>query len=1121
MVLTVFKMTSRLGLRLALCSFLLVVWLATPSAFAAQSRSWRIGVGGGWATGFTGVLALYGLPNEHILDREMGSPSDLQKFDMVLLSYPTCGIAQMNSAVEEYVRNGGIAIYETPCTPSVAMIPGRRIPAQKGPNTVYTSDTPVTSGLTSLVLPTQQQYATSIIPSDPNVKVLARFTDNGARADVQGRFVDGSQGSPAIIMADYGKGKVVWSGFSISTWAALYGRQYVEPFIVKLLSELSDGQVTPRFTTQMEGVDNLITEPRPYRVNLQRRVPKGTAAMPAKAEVLEGNADSVDEFDLYGKLAPGVEATAYVAYFNAKWNRAVRFAKNAVSIVNVNDGRDTVLRSAALPAAKAPRDIVIKRRWGAVAVYVDGVPLVSACDGAPLLGVVADAGITDAGYQPVGKVYFADDFMRTAKEANPWETVTGAWHLVQTEGQPSMGANPFRYEGVADTAGITTTGQWFWDDYSMEMSVFPEGAACGAIAHYQDQDHFILIRLSSPADGKGKLSIIRRTKTGDVELASAPVVCERQRWYKLGLRVTSGTIEALLDRKVVVSAPDSQLGNGSVGMYVEGGKAQFDDVVVSSWRGTPCPASGCGPWEWAVEGSGSAAGRWGFSPKAGTSGAVTASASDGARALSPYNAYEDGTFAADIKPAAHSETGLFVRYQGHEDFVLASLARDKSGKLFALLRARMNGRDQALGSAAVSGDASDWHRLVVETVGHTLALQVDGKPCLSAEAPVAERGAVGLQVRGSGAFRDWSFVPGPSGEDVNDTPTPPYAGIIDKNSWAGRAGAWHADPANLDTFWHMGYFPHDVDFRLGVYRNSAPTTSAKVMLSSGRAVGTGYLLTTTHDWSQSAIRVELAREGKTVASCPVSLASGADRYCVSLRREGGLYTASVDDRDVFAFQDPAPLSATSLRFQLLGGGLVHPHDTRVSSPDLRNYTFDSAPTDWFINSGTWDIASRWSCTPGWTWFSGVSTGDALIRTKAKYAGDQNVQFYAGAKMMPTANGGYWEAMRDIIVGLCGSEDPAKGYRFTIQSSAGGTYLTKDGAVVAQADRFALTQIAIHNDWTHFSAAKEGNKLSLKWWGRTILEYVDPTPLEGGYVWLGTVNNGIMIPRVTIYGRQAG
>jgi hypothetical protein len=115
-----------------------------------------------------------------------------------------------------------------------------------------------------------------------------------------------------------------------------------------------------------------------------------------------------------------------------------------------------------------------------------------------------------------------------------------------------------------------------------------------------------------------------------------------------------------------------------------------------------------------------------------------------------------------------------------------------------------------------------------------------------------------------------------------------------------------------------------------------------------------------------------------------------------------------------------------------------------------------------------------------------------------------------------AGGG--EAMRDIIVGLCGSDDPGKGYRFTVEGRAGGTYLTKDGQVVARAEGFVLSQAAIHFDWTSFAARKEGSKLSLKWWGRTILEYEDPTPLDAGYVWLGTFHNGISIPRVTIYGR---
>ncbi len=949
------------------------------------------------------------------------------------------------------------------------------------------------------------------------MRVLLRFTDKGAKPEVQGRFVDGGKGSPAILLAEYGKGKVIWSGVRLSMSAAYDTTGYIAPFLANLLRELSGGQVVPRFTTQAGAGDNvastesLVTEPEPYEVNPARLTPKGAADTPGKAEVLEADPANVDEFNLYGTLAAGAEATVYVAYHNAKWNRSVRLGKDTASIVRVDDGKTTVLRSVPYPAATGSRLILIKRRFGAIVAYSEGVVLISACDGQPMTGIVAQAGLTDVGYQPVESIYFTDGFARSAKAPNPWATVTGAWKMVQTEGEPTEGSNPFRYQGVAsdDKPAIAVAGDWFWDDYSIEMSVFPDAAACGVIGHYKDTDHYLLVRLASAGDGKGTLSILRRTPTGNVEMATAPVACDRGRWYKLGLRATSGIVEGLLDGKAVASAPDRALKNGTVGMYVEGGKTQFDDVSVTSWRGLQRPVWGWGPWAWAPEG-----GAWSFDPKGGPDGALTAKASDGARAVTQYDGYADGSFEADLRPAARSEAGLFLRYEDARNLVLATLARDGSGKLVAALRQKVDGADKALGSAPVAGDADVWHRLGVLAVGHGFAVSVDGKPALQAYTGAAERGAVGLFIRGSGAFRDWSFMPASSGEDVNDTPTPSFAGTIDRNSWAARAGAWRADPAALDVFWHTGFFPGDVECRLGVYKSAEPVTTARLALSPTTALDGGYLLTATHGWSGTAVQLELSRAGKKVASGVAKLPSGTDQYCLTLRREGDLLVAGVGDDEPLAFKDPHPVAAPQLAFQITGGGLAHPDDTRVASTDLRNFTFDAAPTDWFISSGTWDITSRWPCTPGWAWFSGVSKKDALIRTKARVVGDQEVQFYAGAKALPAG-----EAMRDIIVGLCGSDDPGKGYRFTIESHSGGTFLTKDGKEVARAENFALSQAAIHFDWTCFTAKKEGNRVSLKWWGRTILEYEDPAPLEGGYVWLGTYNNGISIPRVTIYGRQ--
>ena len=1089
---------------------LVLATLISPLAQAQQTHPWRIGIGGAWATGYMGVLALYGIPHERILDTEIASPQGLAPFNIVLLSYTSEITA---TALEEYVKNGGIILCESPNVVSEAMLPGRRIPAQKGPNIRYEPGNPVTSGLTGLTLPSNQHICASIIPSDPQAVVLARYTDEGANPNVVGKFVDGSKGSPAIIMAPYGKGKVIWTGFTMSTWAALYGRQYVEPFIVALLQEVSEGQVVPRFTTQMETSDSLISEPRQVSPSFTRFRPKAPSSKPAKDGVLEDNPDSVSEYDLYGKLPLGKDGTAYLSYYNAKWYRAVQFTKNTVAIISASDGASVTLNSAPLPPATAARDILIKRRWGYVTVYADGVPLLSAADGAPLLGVVAADGLTDAGCQPVDRIYFADDFMRAASDANPWQTVAGTWQMVQTEGQPTMGANPFRYQGISDTVGLTATGQWFWDDYNVEMSVFSDAEALGVITHYQAPDNYLLARLSSPTDGKGKLALLAKTKAGFKELASAPVACERLRWYKLGVRVTDGIIEGVLDGNVVVSAPDTALGNGAVGMYVEKGKAQFDDVKVESSRGAPHPAAGFGPWEWQRDG-----GSW---QATADGNALAASSRDGNRAISTFTGYDDSTYSADLKVAKSSELGLFARYRGRKEFVLASLARDRAGKLFAIVREVRGSHEQTLGTIAVPGDPGDFHHLALTAVGHCFTLAVDGKAGLSGYVAAADSGAIGLQVRGSGTFRNWSLLPQDSGAQVSDTPTPPYAGIIDKNSWAGRAGVWRADPAALDTFWHTGYFPGGVDFRVGVYKNSQPATVARVAISEGHTQGLGYLLIAKHTWAEQAIHLELTKDNKTVATGTVNLPDAkADKFCLTLRREGPLFVAGVNDVDGLSFYDAKPSPARYLGLNLTGVGLIHPNDIRVASPDLATYTFDAAPTDWFIQSGTWQIASRWSCTPGWTWFSAWDTGEALIRTKAKYSGDTNVQFYVGTKMMTPPYTP--ESLSDIVCGMCGSEDPKKGYRFVIQSSStGGTYLMKDNVIVAKADGYQLSQVAIHNDWTHFVAQKQGNVLSLYWWGRKVMEYNDPAPLTGGYVWLGTINNGLVFPRITIFGHPEG
>ncbi len=50
--------------------------------------------------------------------------------------------------------------------------------------------------------------------------------------------------------------------------------------------------------------------------------------------------------------------------------------------------------------------------------------------------------------------------------------------------------------------------------------------------------------------------------------------------------------------------------------------------------------------------------------------------------------------------------------------------------------------------------------------------------------------------------------------------------------------------------------------------------------------------------------------------------------------------------------------------------------------------------------------------------------------------------------------------------------------------------------------------------------KRGPKISVWVWDAQIMEYDDTQALDAGRIVLGTRDNGIMVPRVTIYGRRA-
>jgi hypothetical protein len=351
-----------------------------------------------------------------------------------------------------------------------------------------------------------------------------------------------------------------------------------------------------------------------------------------------------------------------------------------------------------------------------------------------------------------------------------------------------------------------------------------------------------------------------------------------------------------------------------------------------------------------------------------------------------------------------------------------------------------------------------------------------------------------------------------------DDLTPSFAGIIDRHTWAGKANFLIGDPDDLALVWHTGEYMANVAAKVAVRRDwDLQTGVAHLYIGDGKDPGSGYEGRITLPWDGVNVSFEILRQGQQVAHGEVALPVTRTEFEAELARHNGDLVLRMDGEPMLAYHDREPLDLRRVGMKLEGAAIC-PNDTRIETSRVRSFTFGQAPCEWMRDCGTWEVASRWSCSPGWTWFAGWDDKDAWTTSKEAFGGDQRMDMFVGAKMADLS-GGRVETLRDIRLGLCARPgDISSGYRFVL----GGKDTTwaaiiREGKVVAEKS-WPLPQGGLHNDWTLASAVKRGKLLSLEWEGHTILEYEDPEPLASGHCAIGTYANGIMVPRVTIYGR---
>ena len=206
-------------------------------------------------------------------------------------------------------------------------------------------------------------------------------------------------------------------------------------------------------------------------------------------------------------------------------------------------------------------------------------------------------------------------------------------------------------------------------------------------------------------------------------------------------------------------------------------------------------------------------------------------------------------------------------------------------------------------------------------------------------------------------------------------------------------------------------------------------------------------------------------------------------------------------------------------------------NVEINTGNVYDYTFASAPTDWWVQSGVWEMTNRWSCSPGWSWFGGRSEEIAAVWNKRKFSGDMSIQFYFAFKMGLTGTPRWNYRPSDVALSFAGDgKNLGSGYSLIIGADGNKrSVLMKGDKVVAQsAEKAALLPVLadgqpsmndLHRHWWYVRINKIGSRIECYLDNELFLTYDDPNPLDAGQIALWTYNNGIMLSRVQIYYEQ--
>lgn len=167
---------------------------------------------------------------------------------------------------------------------------------------------------------------------------------------------------------------------------------------------------------------------------------------------------------------------------------------------------------------------------------------------------------------------FSDDF----EDGNSigWTNVNGTWSVV------TDGTKVYKQTSTSGEA-LTYAGNSTWTNYTVESRVklytTASNAGSGIIGRYTDSNNYYLLRLHS---GLNKVQLYKKVGGTFSLLNEVVMTINTNQWYTLRLVLSGSSLTGYVDGVQKVSATDSSLTGGCIGVRGYSQSCAVDDVVV-------------------------------------------------------------------------------------------------------------------------------------------------------------------------------------------------------------------------------------------------------------------------------------------------------------------------------------------------------------------------------------------------------------------------------------------------------------------------------------------------------------------------------------------------------------